>query len=29
VLAVNDSGLTQRYLAARGLESSLVAQASH
>lgn len=29
VLAVNDSGLTQRYLAARGPERSLVAQASH
>ena len=28
VFAVNDSGLTQRYLAARGLENSLVAQAS-
>ena len=29
VFAVNDSGLTQRYRAARGLENSLVAQASH
>jgi UrcA family protein len=29
VLAVNDSGFTQRYLAARGLENSFVARASH
>ncbi|HEY2403001.1 MAG TPA: UrcA family protein [Steroidobacteraceae bacterium] len=29
VFAVNDSGLTQRYLAARGLENSFIAQVSH
>jgi len=29
VVAVNDSGLTQRYLAARGLQNALIAGASH